>query len=327
MSRSAFVSLGGDPFLALFVHKLFKERYYDELDRVWYCYNNHCGVGQKIVMELIPRLIEDPKVNLIYYHRGIGNGQPITQMCHASKEDLVMLLEDDGFIYTPGKVNECFRKIEDGFFDASGSPRFSCGDEVAEASKKKYNLDYSGYGDQGPNFWPNFFFCRRKDLMKTDMNFASYTWKAGTRCDKLDHTFKTNNHGDTFVWACVQLRAMGLRFFNVPQFHADPYEIKSRQDKQMNWVNGKPFWLHGGSLSAGMGGYLSGTVPELVDRTAKFEMESRCAFWQICSDVIDGFDGFKQEYQQGIKNLISGARLDKVRVNQKVNLYREIMQI
>ena len=327
MSRACFTSLGGDPFLAMMIHKLFQERFYDEIDKMWYCYNNHCGVGQEVVSELMSKLVLDPKVNIIYYFNGIGNGLPITKMCHTSNDDLVMLLEDDGWIFTPGIVNKCFRQIEDGFKDAGGSPRFSCGDEVGEASKKKYNLNYEGAGDKGPNFWPNFFFCKREDLLKTDLNFASYTWKAGYHCDKLDRTFKIDNHGDTFVWACVQLRAMGLRFFEVPQHHADPFEIENKNKKEMNWVDGKPCWIHGGSLSSGMGGYLSGHVPEIQSPTNRQEIESRVAFWSIASDVVEGFDKFKVEYKRGIENLIAGAKLDRERIKLKYDLYRGLMEI
>lgn len=327
MSRAVFVSAGGDPFILLLVHKLFKERWYDEVDRFWVCYNNHSKIPLDVVSEVLGKLVKDPKVNLMYYQRGIGNGMPITQMCHASHEDNVMLLEDDGFIFSNGVVDECFKKIEDGSYDAGGSPRFSCGVEVGEASKKKYNLDYTGYGDVGPNFWPNFFFCKREDLMKTDMNFASKTWEAGERSEELDHTFKEQNHGDTFVWTSVQMRAMGLKFFEVPQNHASPTELADKELKTMNYIGDPMRWIHGGSLSAGMGGYLSGEVPGHETKQQRQEMETRVAFWTIASDVIEGFDDFKKVYKEGIKSLTANAKLNTGRINAKIKLYKELMYV
>lgn len=327
MSRAVFLSAGGDPFLSLFVLKLFKERWYNEVDKFYICYNNHAGVPLTVAQEFISRAIEDPKVHLIYHPSGIGNGRPITEMTLIAREDLVMLLEDDGFIFTPGKVNKAFQAIESDLTDMVGSPRFSCGNEIAEASKIKYGLDYSAYGDCGPNFWPNFFFCKRKDLLKTDLDFGSHTFKPDDFSPELNHTFKEINHGDTFVWACIQLRALGLRSQAIPQYHASPTEITDKEKDEMNWINGKPFWIHGGSLSTSWNGYLNNTIPDTSNEGAKMEIETRVAFWQICSDVIEGFDSFKKEYKNGIISLIQRANLEENRIKQKYDLYRDLMKI
>lgn len=329
MTRAIFVSSCGDPFITLLAHKLFRERWYNEADTFYINFNNHCGVPQDVVSEFCSKVVQDSKVHLIYHPRGIGNGRPITEMTLVSREDLVMLLEDDGFIFDSGIVNKCFQSIESDLCDAVGSPRFSCGQEIGEALQKKYKLDYTGYGDIGPNFWPNFFFCKRADLLKTDLDFASKTFQAGEYSPELDHTFKEVNHGDTFVWSCIQLRAQGVRFHHIPQHKADVYEIESKQKKEMNWHSSQqPFgWIHGGSLSAGWGGYLSGQMPDVSHDSAKQEMESRVAFWDIASDVIDGFEEFKKEYKQGIENLIVGCDLDRNRIKEKISIYRELMKI
>lgn len=328
MSRAAFLSSGGDPFLTLFVLKLFQERWYSEVDKFYICYNNHAGVPIEVVSELVSRLVKEPKVQLIYHPNGIGNGMPITEMTKIAKEDLVMLLEDDGFIFQPGAVNKCFQDIESDLTDIVGSPRFSCGTEIGEASKTKYGLDYSGYGDVGCNWWPNFFFCKREDLLKTDLDFGSHTFKPNEYCDELNYTFKDINHGDTFVWACMQLRALGLRSHSIPQFHASPTEIQDKERGEMNWYQGQtPYWVHGGSLSTSWNGYLSGTTPDVSNEGAKMEIETRVSFWQICSDMIDGFDEFKKEYQKGIISLIQRVNLDEKRIKQKYDLYRSLMKI
>lgn len=329
MSRAVFVSSCGDPFITLLAHKLFRERWYDEVDTFYVNLNNHCGVPQEVVQEFCSKISADPKVHLIYHPRGIGNGRPITEMTLVSREDLVMLLEDDGFIFDSGVVNKCFQDIESDLCDAVGSPRFSCGTEIGEALQKKYNLNYDGYGDVGPNFWPNFFFCKRSDLLKTDLDFASKTFTTGEYSPEMDHTFKEVNHGDTFVWACIQLRAMGARFSHVPQHKADVYEIESKNTKQMNWhPTQQPFkWIHGGSLSAGWGGYLSGRLPDVSHDAAKQEIESRVAFWLIASNVIEGFESFKKDYQNGIEYLITNCNLDRDRIQQKYVIYTELMKV
>jgi hypothetical protein len=328
MSRAVFMSCGGDPFIASLALGLWQARWYDEVDKVYIGFNNHSQVPKEVVGEFLQRVSQDPKVHVIYHPSGIGNGMPITEMTLIAKEDLVMLLEDDGFIFEKGVVNKQFQMIESDLTDAVGSARGSCGTEVWDAAKKRYNLDYSGYGDIGPNYWPNFFFCKRKDLLRTDMDFGSHTWEPGEYSKELDHTFSNVNHGDTFVWACVQLRALGLRFHHVPQFHASPTEIDDKAAGTMNYHNGQiPYWIHGGSLSTGWGGYLTGQIPDVSADSAKMEIESRVAFWKIASDVIIGYDDFKEKYRSGIENLIEKAMLDKSRIHDKYTLYRNLMKM
>ena len=328
MTKAAFTSAYGDPFILLLCIKLFQERFYDEVDHYYVNVNNHAEAPREVMSELLSKLAEEPKIHLIYHPQGIGNGPPITEMTLLCKEDLIVLIEDDFFIFTPGKVKECFQKIEVGECDAVGSPRGSCGKEVWDAAQKKYNLDYSGYGDAGPNYWPTAFFCKREDLLRTDMDFGSHTWQPGEYSKELDHTFTEINHGDTFVWTCVQLRASGLRFESIPQYHASPTEPEDKSAKVMNWWEGKtPYWIHGGSLSSGWNGYLNKSTPPSKTLMERREIESRVAFWTIASDVVPGFDEFKKEYKAGIANLIHRGGLEYSRIQEKVNLYRNLMKI
>ena len=328
MTRAVFLSAGGDPFIASLALKLFKERWYDEVDRFYICYNNHAGVPLDAAQEFITTAITDPKVHLLYHPQGIGNGMPITEMTKIAQEDLVMLLEDDGFIFGSGIVNECFQKIEKDQCDAVGSPRGSCGMEVWDAMQKKYSLDYSGYGDVGPNYWPNFFFCKREDLLKTDMNFASKAFPEGAYFKELDHTFTAVNYGDTFVWADIQMRYNGVRFASVPQYHASPNEIEQYERKEDKWADGaNPRWIHGGSLSAGWGGYLTGAVPDVSTDSAKQEIESRVAFWRIALEATPGYTQFRMEYAQGIHHLVNSAKLSQDRIQKKYNIYKQLLQV
>lgn len=323
------MSAGGDPFILFLCYKLFKERFYDEFNEFMVCYNNHSDVPIEVVSEVMSRLSKDPKVNIIYHPRGIGNGRPITEMTLISNTDLVMLCEDDFFIFNGKEVSRCFQNIESDLCDMVGSQRMSCGTEISEASKEKYGLDYSGYGDRGPNFWPTGFFCKRSDLMKTDLNFASITFQPGQYSKELNHTFREINHGDTFVWASIQLRAMGLRPLCVPQHKADPYEAEHMAEHMGNWHESQqPFdWIHGGSLSASWGGYLSGKYLDARDDSSLREMETRCAFWMLASDVVDGFDGFKKDYKNGIENLVVTSELDRQKIQVKYNIYKSLLRV
>lgn|SRR3990167_148257 len=325
--RAIFLSNGGDVLLGSFVYKLFKERFYDEVDKLWICYNNHAQVPQDAVSEYLSLVTKDPKVRLIYHPVGVGNGRPITEMVLISQEDYICLMEDDFFVFNSGALDRNFKLIEENKTDIVGSVRYTVG-EVAEAAQKKYNLDYSGYGDKGMGWWPTGFFIKRKDLLRTDLDFGSKKYARGEYFKELDYTFKEDNYTDTFTWASLQLRHLGLKSIDIPHHHADPYEIQNKEAGDMNWhFTQQPFdWIHGGSLSAGWNGYLSGKLPDVSHDAAKQEMESRCAFWMIVIDEVSGFTEFRKQYREGIAHLIETTQLDFDRIDKKIQIYKELMK-
>ena len=321
------MSCGGNVFEALLSHRLFKKYWYEEIDRLYINYNNHVGAPVEVVSEFLATVSKDPKVHLIYHPRGIGNGVPITEMLQVAKEENLLLLEDDFFIFTSGKVDEFFKRIESQEVDVLGSPRYAYG-EVADAAKNKYNLDYSGLGDKGFGWWPTGFFCKREDLMKTDLDFASNKYAKGQYFKELDHTFVEDCYTDTFTWASIQLRYLGVRSEDIPQFHFSPTEVEDKKNKIMNWVDGNtPFWWHAGSLSSGWGGYLLDSMPDTSNENAVLEIESRCAWWKFCADVSDGFSSFRIKYQEGVENLVNRGNFDRGRIENKYNLIKETIEL
>ena len=321
------LSAGGDPFISLFTIRLLQERCNGEFDKIFVNYNNHSQVPQEVVSEFLSIVSKDKRIHIIYHPYGCGNGTPIKEgLLLADKDSLILLLEDDSFMFTPKVIDGWFKLIEENKTDMVGSPRYTYG-EVADAAKKKYNLDYSGVGDKGFGLWPSFFTCKQSDLLKTNLDFGSTKYSKGEYFKELDHTFSETCYTDTFTWTSLQLRYMGLRLLEVPQYHADVYEIESKKKGVMNWVNGSPTHIHGGSLSAGWGGYLSGRLPDVSHDAAKQEIESRVAFWTICSDIVDGFTEFRKLYQIGILKLITDCKLDNFRIDKKINIYKNLMKI
>ena len=327
--RIAILSSGGDIFLSSLVLKLFKERFYDEIDEMFVCYNNHAQIPLSVAQEFIKNVMEEPKARIVYYPMGVGNGVPIKQgVLLAPDDSLILLLEDDSYCFTPGVIDAQFKRIESGEVDAVGSPRFSCGEEIAIALKANYNLEYSGYGDRGPFHWPSFYFGKREDFLKTDLNFGSKEYEEGVFYKEMNRSLEKTEHTDTFGWAHMQMRHNGVRFGEVDQFHCSPTEMADKRTGMGNWYKGKiPFWFHAGSLSAGWNGYLNTSTPDTSTDMAKMEMETRCAWWQIASDLTEGFDSFKKEYKDGIISLISRAKLENSRVQEKYNLYRGMLKM
>lgn len=324
MSRSAFLSAGGDVLLADFCLSLFKKHFYDEIDTYYIGYNNHAEVDQPTVYEFLRKWEKDPKIRIIYTPHGVGNGTPITQMLLNSKEEILLLLEDDSFLFTPGVVNEWFKKIETGVYDMVGSPRYTVG-EIAIGAKKKYNLDYSGVGDKGFGLWPSFFVCKREDLLKTDWDFASTKYPHGKYIKEIDHTMMLDEYTDTFTFASLQLRHMGLRLFEIPQNHAHPMDLEYQRTHEVMFASGNPLYIHGGSLSSGWGGYLNKKLPPVASDMEKQDIETRVAWWLICCGQTDGYINFSLQYMQAIRDLIKNANLDSDRIMKKVNLYKGLM--
>ncbi len=325
MTRCSLLSMCGDVFITSFLLKLWKRNWYNEIDHLYINFNNHCGVPPEVVAEFMGSIAKEPKITFVYHPTGIGNGPPQVELLKICKEDLVLLLEDDFFIFTSGVVDGYFKRIESGETDLLGSPRYSYG-EVADAAKKKYNLDYAGSGDKGFGWWPTGFYCKREDLMKTDLDFGSKKYGKGEYFKELDHTFSEDCFTDTFTWTSIQLRHLGLKSVEIPQNHASVYEIEEHRLKSMNWAK-EIKYIHGGSLSAGYSGYLSGRLPDVSHDAAKQEIESRVAFWDIALHSIKGFDKFKVDYQTGINNLIYNCQLNTRRIDIKINIYKNLMRI
>ena len=324
-NRAAFTSCGGDPFVMLLCYWFFEKVWQDEVDKYYICYN--AKIDQKVA-DFLKSKISNPKVEFIYFDHGIGNGPPINECLKRCKEDLIMLLEDDGYIFKKGIVDQCFKKIENNECDAVGSPRGSCGIEVWDASKVKYNESYEGLGDVGPNYWPNFLFLKKSDLEKTDLDFGSKVFSPGEYYKELDHTFKEINYGDTFVWACIQLRHMGVKFAKVPQWKAAPEELFNFNNKQGYWIE-EPFgWLHAGSLSAGWNQLLIGNYqPDQIDEGAKREIETRVCFWTIAANLEPYIEiqEFKDNYLKGIDNLITHYQLSNKNIQDKILFYKKML--
>lgn len=328
-TRAAFISAGGDIFLLLLMFKLFEERWQNEVDKLYICFNGN--TDESLVEYIHQKVTQNEKVVWIYDKRELGYGMPIRLCLDQCQEDLILLLEDDGFIYSRGVVERCFRKIEDDECDIVGSPRFSCSFEWSGLMKRKLGLKYKDQGDTGPNFWPNFFFCKRSDLLKTDLEFAPVNFKEGTYVPLLDYTAQEEGLvGDTFVWISIQMRMMGLRVFEVPQYKASPLEHDEYMRKEGKWADKYYGWIHGGSLSVFWSSMRVGKyMPHPPNEFCLQEYETRVSFWTIAVDLIDDetIASTIKQYKDGLENTIVYYGMDRSRIHKKILIYKSLLQI
>ena len=324
--RAAFLPLSGDPFVACLWLKFFKEVWQDEVDALYVCYNT--DIDKKVV-DFVQERFKHPKISFMYVPYSVGAGEATDACYKASIAETLLFIEEDGFVWKKGLLDSLFKKIESGECDAVGSPRMSCTPGIAEATRIKYNLDYSGVGDKGPNFWPNFFFVKRSNLQKTDRNFGAKSWKKGETIPGLGLECEGDETGDTFVWLSIQLRAAGLRFFEVPQCHCYPLDIDDKLTGERLWLNADFGWLHSGSLSASWNVFLDGKYAQDSSNFFKQEMETRVALWSMASELepYEEIEDFKKKYEHGIANLISHYNLDLLRISKKIYIYKELLRI
>lgn len=321
MSRAAITPCGGDPFVALLFLHFFKKVWSDEVDKLYVHYD---GLGDARTSRYVERRFkEHPKV--VWLHDNFVNLTYAMNRCfEACKEDLIVLLEDDGYIYEKGWLDIHFKKIESGEYDSIGSPRGACGHEILAASLKRFalQLDNERLRRQEPFFDPCFFFIKRSDLMKTDHHFGHKNFKKGDYIKELDYTNEVDGSIDTLGWINVQQRVMETKFQNLPLCKIFPQYNCLEDTIPMGWI-------HVGSLSSGWRGeYLRGRFfsPQVRGESLP-DYEKRVTFWKMAVELEDynEIGELKKAYLYGIERLIDNCGLRRERIEQMLKSYKSIL--
>ena len=255
-SRAALLPYPADPFLLNYWLHFYDTVWGDEIDHLYIHINSPI---EKPVIDYIKAMCDArPNITYKYTDHQIEHGDAIDEMLDMIKETDVMLIEDDGFIFKKGMVDQCFRMLESGNYDIVGSKRGSCAFEILKAAERKWGVAYTGEGDQGCNFWPNYFFSSVELLKSTDRNFKAKGWVDGETIKGLDMVVDIPvMYGDTFVNTSLQLRGMVPihRIGIVPQYHGHPSDLQHASEGKYLFDGFAP-WTHIGSLSSGVGGIL-----------------------------------------------------------------------
>ena len=350
-SRAAILPYPGDPFLLHYWLQFFNRVWQDEIDKLYIYLNS--PVEQPVVEYIRELCLRNPKINFTYEDHQIEHGEVINRALDLVAEDLVMLIEDDGFIFKKGMVDKCFGYIESGEYDVVGSKRGSCSMEILEKSKQLYGLDYAGEGDQGCNFWPNFFFSSKSNLLRTDRRFGARTWRRGEVILPLSRTGATYlakdelATGDTFVNTSLQLMQMipQDRIKYVPQYHGSPEDL-DHASRGYNLFDGLAPWCHVGSLSSGVGGILQDGHGRTLSRRLidedkgenypipnycqteqeKNEFERRVQWWLTFWQKREPgkIDDFADLYKSAIDDIINQYGLSSRRIERRQKVYQSI---
>ena len=107
MARVALLPFCGDPMLLQFWMKMFS-RWEREVDKLMIHLNNDIP---SVVREFIVSYLSSYReVELIESSYMSGHGESLALMLDKCKdEDVVMFVEEDGFVFQHGKVDKCFK--------------------------------------------------------------------------------------------------------------------------------------------------------------------------------------------------------------------------
>ena len=342
-SRATFLPSPGDPYVLLHCLSFFQNVWQSEVDKLYIHINSDIEFPVVVAtIELLKKL--NDKIVVIYSDHITNHGTALDTMLSQCNEENIMLIEDDTAIFKKGIVDKYFNLLETDQYEVVGSPRGSCSQNWAEIAKNKFNLDYSGFGDRGGNFWPCFLWAKKSVLLETDRNFNAKTFEAGENF--LGTTLTELACGDTFTWTSMQLRLAGRRILEIPQYHCNPADKKFYKPRKLGIFDGKCGYMHFGSLSSGISGYLidrnnkhlkdrlkphaQPEVRDVIKDMDKGELETRLAFWKesyrIGTELGFYVQGFSEAYKDSLDYLQERGGITDADIYQWVQLYKhEVM--
>lgn len=343
MSRAALLPLPGDPFLFHYWMQLFHNVWGKEVDKLYVYHNSSV---EKPVADYIAELCNSPNIYFRYKNAQVDHGDCLNELLDEVTEEHVMLVEDDGFIFKPGAVDEAFKKLESGDYDIVGSKRGSCAQQILDKAQELWGISYEGEGDQGCNFWPCYFFSSKQLLLKTDRHFKAKAWYRGDLIKPLKYVVEDEVlYGDTFVNTSLQLREMvrETRICYLPQYHTHPDDQLHHMQGKSLW-NHQARWCHIGSLSSGIGGILMDDQSRALSRreieeakgetkiprwgnmgndSERKEWERRVQMWLTFYEKRDkeAIPEFAELYYRAIFRVISQYNLNLGRIRQRQSIY------
>jgi len=322
MSRAILLPTPGDPYICAGWVSSYKKYIKQHVDKLYVCLNSP---AEDPIFQYVNDLFLSCEATIIHHHKFIDHGPALTELLKIVGEDHVLILEDDFYVQTPDAVQNWFHIVESGHKDMVGSMRGCVGPQIIKATARKFGLT----GDEAlqPNFWPSLFACRTEDLRKTDCNFRAKRYAPGVFIPELDFTPTQETGGDTFVWASIQLRALGLSVHQIKQWRL----IDVIRENKI-----PPPWIHVGSGSTTLNGHLLDEnmipignknwnkpkgFPPVPDHTIRVHFEKKFAWWSMMNKLFPVPQSspaayFNLQYKEAVNRSIKGCGLSRAAVSQ-----------
>jgi len=331
-SRAVLLPTAGDPFITAAWLSSYKKFYQPYVDKLYVSINTF---AEDRIFDYVVDMFKEVDAEIISHRHMTDHGPAITELVDACKEDYIFLAEDDFYIQTPNQLHAWFSAVEAGHVDAFGSKRGCVGTEITNAMAKKFNLTGEEVGQ--PNYWPALWVGKTEDLRKTDKDFAGKVFKAGEYIPQLDFTPTVDTGGDTFVWASIQLRALGLKIVQVPHYRwIDVLYAGART----------PPWIHIGSSSTSLNGHLLDEdmtsiasseddkvrdFPFVPDEGLRTHYTATFAGWSVYQETFpipedNPASYFNQVYKDAIQRNVTGCNLNSQKMEENKTLYRKLLK-
>jgi len=321
----------GDPYITAIWLESYKKFWAGDIDQLYVCINS--GVEESVFQYTVD-MFHAVGAKILTARQLLSHGPALGQLIDLCQEDFVFIAEDDFYIQRQGDLAKWFSIVETGQADAVVSLRGCCSEEIISHTARRFGL--RGRAAAQPNFWPSLCVIKKSNLVKTDGNYGAKTFKAGEPIPQINLTPTKTTGGDTFVWASIQLRALGLSFY---------YEDQNRLIDVIRRGQYPPPWIHVGSSSTSLGGGLldeemhslghysqdaTFRFPPVPDRNILEHFERKYAFWYIArhhwpipENVPASY--FNGVYADAITRAIHGCNLRQAEVDRHCQMFLQIL--
>ncbi len=331
--RSIITHFDGDPFLLNFWLLLYGKYWCGECDKI---YVTICHDDIKLspaIRDFNLRLLAkypEIQVESIPYSTPPEMGNQFSYKTSSKDDGLVGFIESDGFVFTRGLVDQCFRLLEQD--QDIVCPHWTLIDEP---------YVWSEFHHKG--FMRCFFFSKRSLLDKIDMDFMPKNMKRGdilpNSAIRIDHDMPM----DCFGWISLQLAMLAPKITFVPANVANPDTImNAAQYDQWAWCHIRQM----SSSALGFGGdeyYLwKDNVPELHKRImrlfnegfpggpAEFTYAKAIAFKLLFYDVMvdkAGIEDVAHDYLTVLHAVADIYNIPKGMIYEMKGFYRGLMKV
>ncbi len=263
--------------------------------------------------------LEAVGAEVIFIDGRVQHGDCIDILLSRAPDDLVVLVEDDAYVRTPGMVRACFDRIEAGLVDVIGSPRYQ--DRMSDPVEGSWGPLTQDWSEIGRVLWPTFLFARAKDLLATNRRFGYDVWHVGETIAGLDlavtpelcEYIGTGSYAalDVFYGTSYQLRALRIEHIN----HIRPWLPEPTEQ----WVKDDPPWVHITEVSTILGAVMPLTpngealpredVPDLAPGGGRWTRV--VAWWDILSRTEVAIPGHNERFRGWLARFIDLADIDR----------------
>lgn len=331
MTRAALLPSSGNPYVLGLWLNSFKRVWSSEIDKLYFTIPVPIETNVKTY---VIKMLQDAGAIYEPCTHSNQHGSGIELLLSKSKEENILLIEEDCFVLQQGQINKHFDMLKT--CDVVASPRGHYTDGIEQAALGKF-------GERESCFWPNFFFSNRAVLENTSKDFCGTMWHKGDKIESLGLVCTKDECTDTFGRASLEIRSKGHRIQLVPQYHLNHKDLENFEHKIEIFSNGFPPYVHFGSLAGGTATLIDekglvlmyrdsphkGSMDE-IDRQDDFEWMRRTTMWKLCRDHFPIKDEdkcyFNAEYDKALGNIFS-AKSNKFKPELQAkfkNLYEQL---